>query len=154
MTDRPEAIVRVTHSFIASAERVFDAWLKPDLVGIWMFGPRLRDEQVIHLKTDPRVGGRFSFLVKRQGTEIDHVGTYREIERPRRLVFTWGIAGASADESIVEVEIVPTSKGCNLTLTHRMDPRWTEYADRTKAGWTTMLNALGRFFDEQQQQQR
>lgn len=158
MSPSPETIVRVTHSFSVAAERVFDAWLKPDMVGLWMFGPRLRDEEVIHLKTDPRVGREFSFLVKRQGTPIDHVGTYREIERPRRLVFTWGIAGSSveesAEESVVEVEIVTTSEGCNLTLTHRMDPKWAEYADRTRTGWTTMLHALGRFFDEQQQQQQ
>ena len=154
MTASPQTIVRVTHSFNAAPERVFDAWLQPDMVGTWMFGSHLREEEVVHLKTDPRVGGTFSFLVKRQGTPIDHVGTYRAIERPRRLVFTWGIAGASAEESVVELEIVATPRGCNLTLTHRMDPKWAEYADRTRTGWTTMLNALGRFFDEQQQQQQ
>jgi uncharacterized protein YndB with AHSA1/START domain len=147
-------VIHVTHAFSAAPERVFDAWLKPDMIGIFMFGPRLRDEEVVHLKTDPRVGGTFSFLVKRQGMEIDHVGTYREIVRPRRLVFTWGIAGHASEESVVEIDIVPTTRGCDLTLTHRMDPKWAEFADRTRTGWTTMLNALGRFFDEQRQQQQ
>jgi uncharacterized protein YndB with AHSA1/START domain len=147
-------VVHVTHSFSAAPERVFDAWLKPDMIGTFMFGPRLREEQIIHLKTDPRIGGAFSFLVKRGGMEIDHFGTYREIARPRRLVFTWGIAGASADESMVEIDIVATARGCELTLTHNMDPKWAEFADRTRMGWTTMLSALGRFFDEQQQQQQ
>jgi uncharacterized protein YndB with AHSA1/START domain len=148
MTGSPDVIVRVTHSFSASPERVFDAWLKPDMVGTWMFGPRLRDEEVVHLKTDPRIGGTFSFLVKRQGMEIDHVGTYREIERPRRLVFTWGIA-PSTDESVVEIDIVATAAGCKLTLTHHMDAKWADYADRTHAGWTTMLKALDVVFNEQ-----
>jgi uncharacterized protein YndB with AHSA1/START domain len=152
MSAATDVTVRVTHSFSASAERVFDAWLKPDMVGLWMFGPRLRDEEVVHLKTDPRVGGRFSFLVKREGTAFDHIGTYRELDRPRRLVFTWGIAGMSSEESVVEVDIVPRAHGCDLTLVHHMDPKWADYADRTRSGWTTMLTALGRVFDEQQQQ--
>jgi hypothetical protein len=78
MTDSA-TIVRVTHSFGTSQERAYDAWLKPDVVGTWMFGPRLRDEEVIHLKTDPRVGGTFSFLVKRLGVAVDHVETYRVV---------------------------------------------------------------------------
>ena len=141
-------IVRVTKSFSADAERVFDAWFDPNLIGQWMFGPRLRDEEVVHLKTDPRLGGSFSFLVRRQGAEIDHIGTYREIDRPRRIVFTWGIAGAAADESVVEIDIVASAGGCKLTLTHHMDPKWAEYADRTQAGWTTMLKALDALFNE------
>ena len=107
-----------------------------------MFGPRLRDEEVLHISADARVGGTFSFLVRRQGQEIDHVGTYREIDRPRRLAFTWGVVGESTDESVVTVDIVPRDGGCELTLTHEMDPKWAEYASRTQAGWTKMLDAL------------
>jgi uncharacterized protein YndB with AHSA1/START domain len=134
--------VRVSRSFAAPPEWVFDAWLDPARIGKWMFGPAIREEEVLHLKTDPRVGGKFSFLVRRKGTQIDHVGTYREIDRPRRLVFTWGVAGQSSDESVVTIEIRAMDTGCDLTLTHEMDPKWADYASRTEAGWTKMLNAL------------
>jgi len=53
----------VSHAFDMSAERVFDAWLDPEMIGRFMFGPALREETVIHLKLDPRVGGAFSFKV-------------------------------------------------------------------------------------------
>lgn len=135
-------VVRITRSFTAPAEWVFDAWLDPAMIGRWMFGSALREEEVLHLKADAHVGGKFSFLVRRQGTEIDHVGTYREIDRPHRLVFTWGIGGESADESVVTIDIRATGQGCDLTLTHEMDPKWAEYASRTEAGWTKMLGAL------------
>ncbi len=102
----PNVKVSVTRHFDASPERVFDAWLDPELIGKWMFGPALREEEVLRIVADARVGGSFSFLVRRQGQEIDHVGKYREIDRPRRLVFTWGIAGESEDESLVIIEIV------------------------------------------------
>lgn len=142
MSPKPHPIVRVIRRFSASPERVFDAWLAPEMIGRWMFGPSLRDEEVLRLEVDPRVGGSFSFLVRRQGQEIDHVGKYREIDRPRRLVFTWGVAGASAEESRVIIDIVPLEIGCELTLTHEMHPKWADYASRTEAGWTKMLDAL------------
>ena len=138
----PNVKVSVTRHFDASPERVFDAWLDPEMIGKWMFGPALREEEVLRIVADARVGGSFSFLVRRQGQEIDHVGKYREIDRPRRLIFTWGIAGESEDESLVIIEIVPQETGAELTLTHEMDAKWADYASRTEAGWSKMLEAL------------
>lgn len=142
MASPPTATVTVRRRFSASAEQVFDAWLDPAMIGQWMFGPKLRDEEIVSLKVDAQVGGRFSFVVRRQGKELDHVGKYLEIDRPRRLVFTWGIAGVSVDETDVTVEIVPLEAGCELTLTHRNV--WSDYAERTQAGWTTMVETLAR----------
>jgi uncharacterized protein YndB with AHSA1/START domain len=138
----PNIKVSVTRHIDASPERVFDAWLDPEMIGRWMFGPALREEEVLRIVADARVGGAFSFLVRRQGEEIDHVGKYREIDRPRRLVFTWGISGESEDESLVIIEIVPQETGAELSLTHEMDAKWADYASRTEAGWTKMLDAL------------
>ena len=115
-------------------ERVFDAWLDPALIGKWMFGPAVRDEEIVRLSVDARVGGSFSFLVRRQGTEIDHVGQYLEIDRPRRLVFTWGTADDLPDTSRVTIDIAGRAGGCDLTLTHEMDAKWADYKDRTEAG--------------------
>ena len=140
------ATVTVRRRFAAPAERVFDAWLDPEMIGQWMFGPNLREEEIVSLTVDPQVGGRFSFLVRRQGKELDHVGKYLEIDRPRRLVFTWGIAGISVDETDVTIEIVPLDAGCELTLTHRKV--WTDYAERTEAGWTTMVGVLAKLLGE------
>jgi len=112
------------------------------MIGKWMFGARLRDEEVLRIAIDARLGGGFSFLVRRGGQEIDHVGTYLEIARPRRLVFTWGIAGESTDESLVTIDVAPLPTGCELILTHVMHPKWADYASRTEAGWNKMLDVL------------
>jgi len=135
-------VVRVTRRFDAAPGRVFDAWLDAEMIGRWMFGPSLRDEEVVRIALDARVGGSFSFVVRRQGQEIDHIGEYREIIRPRRLVFTWGIAQDKPDMSRVIVDIVALASGCELTLTHELHPDWADYASRTEAGWTKMLAAL------------
>jgi uncharacterized protein YndB with AHSA1/START domain len=135
-------IVTVTQRFEASPERIFDAWLSPELIGRWMFGPALRDEEVVRITLDARVGGRFSFVVRRQGNEIDHIGRYVEIDRPRRLVFTWAVAPDAEDASRVTIEIVPQGSGCQLTLTHEMQPQWADFTPRVQEGWTKMLDAL------------
>ena len=142
-SERP--VVRVTREFRSPAEAVFDAWLDPNVLGCWMFGPAVRDEEVVRLQVDPRVGGTFSFLVRRQGAEVDHIGVYRVVDRPCKLVFTWGVVGHSAEESVVTIDISSTDDGCRLTLTHALDPKWADYAVRTEAGWTKMLEKLVEF---------
>lgn len=145
MSTNPNVIVQVTQRFAASAERVYTAWLDPALIGRWMFGPQLMEQEVVRISIDPRVGGAFSFVVRRQGQEIDHVGEYLELEPPHRLVFTWGIVGS--DSSQVVVEIVTQGTGCELTLTHKLHPDWADYAGRTEAGWTKMLAALNELLE-------
>lgn len=85
--------------------------------------------------------------MERGGQRIDHIGTYLEIDRPRRLVFTWGIRGESdEDGSTVAIDLAATPEGCELTLVHTLPARWADYAARTQQGWTTMLDALHRLF--------
>ena len=147
MTPAPSVEVRVTRYFEASPERVFDAWLVPRTLGQWMFGPRVREENVVRLDVDPRVGGSFSLKVERKGELIDHVGEYLRIEHPHCLAFTWAIRGASDDApSEVHIDIEASGSGCMLTLVHRMDAKWSDYADRTRDGWATMLEALAGLF--------
>lgn len=143
MTDPavPDAVAVATRRFAVPAERVFDAWLEPALVARWMFAPT--GDAVLHVHIDPRVGGAFSFLVRRDGREIDHVGVYRAIERPRRLAFSWGVAG-DGDGAEITVDVAPTDDGCEATVRHHLPPDWAHFAPRATESWTRMLDALAR----------
>lgn len=155
MNPESDISVQVTRHLRAAPERVFDAWLDPALLGHWMFGPEVRDEQIVRLQMDARVGGTFSFVVRRGGDEIDHIGRYLVIERPRRLVFTWAardfnddeVGDDAQDSSRVSIIIEPRDTGCELSLTHALAAEWAEYTDRTRAGWSSMLDALQRTLD-------
>lgn len=136
----------VTRRFKATPERVFDAWLDPSKINGFMFGANLRDEEVLRIAVDARVGGRFSFVVRRQGQEIDHIGEYLEIERPRRLVFTWG-AAQDGSSSRVLIDIAPLEQGCELTLTHELDPAWAGFVDEARESWAKMIDALSKVLD-------
>ncbi|MBV8251805.1 MAG: SRPBCC domain-containing protein [Chitinophaga sp.] len=134
--------IQVQKDFHHTAEAIFDAWTDIWKLDKWMFGPSVREEEIIHLTNDLYPGGKFSYKVKRGDQELDHIGTYLEIDRPTRLVFSWGVDIDSGDDSMVSLDIQPTEVGCTLTLTHDMDNKWAPYADRTKESWTKILNIL------------
>lgn len=142
-----EIEVRVARMFEAPAAEVFAAWLDPDAIGKWMFGPALREEQVLRISVDPKVGGQFSFVVLRGGAEIDHLGEYQQIEPPTdsatgRLAFTWSTRDSLPDYSRVAVEVTPSGSGSEVVVTHELHPSWADYAERTKIAWELMTDVL------------
>jgi uncharacterized protein YndB with AHSA1/START domain len=143
MTANTPATLRVTRRFDASPERVFDAWLDPDTAGKWLFSTTTG--RMVRVEVDARVGGKFAFVDRRDGEDIEHVGEYLEIDRPRRLVFTFAVPKFSSQNTRVSIDIRPLGTGCELTLTHEGVP--PDYASRTEEGWTGILaglaNALG-----------
>lgn len=144
MNAEPNVTVRVSRRFSASAERVFDAWLDPDRAGRWLFATPAG--QMVRAEIDACVGGQFAFVDRRDGEDVEHVGEYLEIDRPRRLVFTFAVPKYSTVSTRVTVEIQPMGTGCELTLTH--ENVLPDYGTRTEAGWTMILNRLAQTLDE------
>lgn len=138
MSDGQTVTVRVSRSFEFSAERVFDAWLDPAKARKFLFATPTG--QMVRAEVDARVGGAFCFVDRRDGVDVEHVGKYFEIERPRRLVFSFGVPKFSPLETRVIIDIVPRGKGCELTLTHEGVP--PEYEKGNVEGWTRILDQL------------
>ena len=141
MTHKPLVVKR---SYDFSAERVFDAWLNPKAARKWLF--TTEDSEIVEIEIDARVGGKFVFVDRRDTGEfkgdIRHVGEYLEINRPRRLVFTFGVPQFDPAMTRVEIDIVARGSGCELTLTHHdVPPEWRE---RTNQGWTMLLGNLAK----------
>jgi uncharacterized protein YndB with AHSA1/START domain len=141
MSPRIEA--KVSHRFKAPAERVYDAWLDPEKTRAWM-AASLRSfglpGDIQRIEIDTRVGGKFFFSDIRDGTEARHWGTYLELDRPRKIVFTWIVDESEEDNpSRVTLTIEPDADGCVATIVHAMDPKWAEYVARTEDGWGRML---------------
>ncbi|MGG0664342.1 SRPBCC family protein [Viridibacillus arvi] len=128
----------VIYNFNISSDKVFEAWIDPEKVKKWMF-PKGDFQRV---EIDGSVGGSFSFVDLREGREIDHRGEYLEIDRPKRLVFTWGIPKESPDAARVIIDIISTKTGCELTLTHELHPEWSDFAPQTEQAWRNMLEAM------------
>jgi uncharacterized protein YndB with AHSA1/START domain len=131
------ANISVKHRYVAPAEQVYDAWLDPVQARRFLFATATGT--IVHCEIDARVGGRFAIVDRRDGEDVLHEGTFIELERPRRIVFTLRVPRFSAAEDRVAIEIEPASTGCTLTLTTRTDDEW---AEATRNGWAMILDVL------------
>lgn len=80
--------VKVTRSFKAPRALVFRAFTEPELLRRWLLGPSGWSMPVCEM--DLRVGGRYRWRWRsdKDGSEFGFTGTFRQIERPSRLVHT------------------------------------------------------------------
>jgi len=138
----PPARIVTSRHFAVPAERVFAAWLDPEWIVRWMYGPGRREACVVRSGPEPHVGGKFPFVVERRGVEVDHLGEYLEIDRPELIVFTWGPSGSRYGTSRVVVEIIPCVGGCELTLTHVPGAEPAAFAEPAAGAWHQMLDAV------------
>lgn len=138
MNSEASAPVRVVRQFEASPERVFDAWLDPEGAGKWLFATPMG--QMVRVEIDARVGGSFVFTDRRDHVDVEHAGTYLEMDRPRRLLFTFTVPKYSTVSTQVSIDIRPLPTGCELVLTHEgVLPEWSQ---RTAEGWGKILASL------------
>lgn len=139
MKPRAPVIACVERHFRQSPERVFDAFLDPERAGRFLFATPTG--QMVKVEIDPRVGGRFCFVERRGGEDSEHTGEYLELERPRRLVFSFAVANYSADADRVVIDIEPARDGgCKLTLRHELAPEWAAVRPRAQRGWASILD--------------
>ena len=130
--------VRVERRFAASCERVFDAWLDSETAGNWLFATP--DGERVRVEIEPREGGRFDIVERRDGEEVLHTGDYEKVDRPRRLAFTLQVPKYSEDVSRVAIDLSPDGEGCALVLDAGEAP--AEDAEKYRDGWSKILEGL------------
>ena len=134
--------VEVKRVLPADVETVFDAWTRAETMSRWFV---VRPHWTARVACDFRVGGRYSVDMDRQdGTHAIVSGEYLEIDRPRRLVFTWNSALPDVTNTRVTITLRAVKDGTELTLTHELLPD-TEHGHRHHSGWEGVLESLGAF---------
>jgi uncharacterized protein YndB with AHSA1/START domain len=131
----------------ADAQRVFDAWTRPELLVKW-WGPRPVTCQ--GAEVDLRVGGAYRIgNLFPDGSVLFIVGEFEVVEPPRRLIYTWRIdhrSGPEAEESRVTVRFEPQGAATEVIVLHeRIDSEKTR-ADH-EHGWSGCLDNLASSFD-------
>jgi len=92
-----------------------------------------------HAALDPRSGGGFAVDIAGYAVR----GRYLHVERPRRVVVSWGVAGSHAlppGASTVEFTLTPAARGTRVDLVHSglPDTQLEGHAD----GWQHFLSRL------------
>jgi uncharacterized protein YndB with AHSA1/START domain len=130
--------ITVTRAIAAPAEKVFDVWVDPHSPGSPWFGA----ERVI---LTPRVNGLFYLAVKHEGRTWAHYGRFLQIERPRKVEYTWVSEATKGVESVVAVTFEPRDDGTVVTLRHSGVPD-DKMGRQHKQGWTWILSMLEESF--------
>ena len=133
-----ELSLTVERTIGAPQERVFDAWLNPDMLSRFMLPGE--GTSVASAKTDPKVGGRFELIMRAGEDDMPHAGTYKAIDPYNRIVFSWE-SPFSVEGSTVTLDFRPEGDSTHLTLTHIRFPN-QESRDNHEGGWTTILARL------------
>ena len=137
--DATGPIVQIRRRVRASAEEIFDLWTKPDLMVRWMSpSPGAVDCKA---SCDLRAGGAFSLVMSSEETSREVSGTYVQIDRPRKLVFTWIGPLTNNVNTLVTLELNPRGDETDLVLTHERLPTQAIHEGHTK-GWGNILDHL------------
>ena len=138
-----DLVCKLSKVINAPIEKVFDAWLDPKLLSQFMLPmPGMPQSET---EVDGREGGRFTINMKVGEEIMPHSGTYLELDRPNRLVFSWETP-FSVDGSTVTLNFsAKVSGSTQIELTHvRFIDE--EACSNHQAGWGNILTALNEIF--------
>jgi uncharacterized protein YndB with AHSA1/START domain len=151
------AVVRMVRVIPAAPERVYRAWLEPDLIRQWFAPSGFR---VLRAEVDERVGGRHRIHHTADhaddAAEAPDLGGFEsellELVPGRRIVFRWGFVGPDHvpdpdHESLLTIDLAPTTDGqTELTLVHerleRLGAERPDIASGVTVGWDHALRNL------------
>jgi uncharacterized protein YndB with AHSA1/START domain len=131
----------ISRTYPASVERVFKAWTDANQLGQW-FAPT--DDYTTKASVDLQVGHEYRIAITHKGGNVHTIiGTYRLIDPPRKLVYTWRWEGGPAADTLVTVDFNPHGDSTEVTITHEQFTN-TEDRDKHNEGWNGCLNRLQR----------
>lgn len=134
-----ELTVQLSKTIHAPIEKVFDAWLDPQILSSFMLPmPGMQRPEV---EIDATPGGRFTIQMHVGEEAIPHSGEYLEISRPDRLVFSWE-SPFSTDGSTVTLSFSALEdKKTRVDLLHQRFPDEESRSDH-EGGWGHILDKL------------
>jgi uncharacterized protein YndB with AHSA1/START domain len=153
-------ILRMSRTYDAEPQRVFDAWTDPEHFGAW-FGPAAMTKLVCEL--DVRVGGEWRYMGEGEAKRMPGAhqgsgpvrptvsGRYLEISPPHRLVFTWAwhetadFNSPRGQESVVTVQFKEAAgERTDMVFTQAMFKDEQSMAAHER-GWNEGLDKLEEF---------
>ena len=110
-------VIRIVREFEAPPERVFRAYVDPELFVQWC-GPRSIDTRVD--RWDARTGGEWRYTASRERDDFTAVfwGSFHEVRPSERIVQTWAFDGAPDGVSLETATFEALEGGrCRVTGT-------------------------------------
>lgn len=116
--------IRVERVFAAPRERVFAAYIDPELIPQW-WGPF--ETTTIVEELDARPGGRWRFRSRdSDGSEIEFRGVFRELVEPERIAMTFewdGMPGYVSVDTATFENLGERTRIVSTTIFHTQEER-------------------------------
>ncbi len=150
--ERPEVAVRIERVLHAPPDRVFRAFLDPELMRQWIAPD---DLDVDRVAVDARVGGLIEVWHSRHGVSTGKFeGRFVTIDAPRELVYHWAFVGTEPEkgeffDTLVTVRLRARRDGATeISVVHERLAELRVGAphihERLVAGWKNCLDKLER----------
>lgn len=145
LIDKPS--LTLAREYAAAPEKVWRAWTDPRALKQWWAPSGGEPTSLVEL--DVRVGGRYRICFGgADGNQHECAGEYREVVKPRKLVFTWSWPRTTPDR-VSLVTILFNAKGRGTELVFRHEQFFDETArDNHNRGWSRALEKLGEFLGQ------
>jgi uncharacterized protein YndB with AHSA1/START domain len=134
--------LRIERTYRAPAEAVFDAWTSEEVLRRWWHAGR--DWETPVAEVDLRVGGAVRVVMRDPDKDVEYGGSgvYTELERPKRLAFTW-IWDGDTRRMLIEVDFEERDGITTVRFIH--SGLWDEAAVREhEDGWHRVFDNLER----------
>jgi uncharacterized protein YndB with AHSA1/START domain len=141
MNTTDTATIRQEITIAAPAAKVFAALTVPEQLTQWWWDEDTSSLGSSKLEQDFRVGGAWRAIASaNEGHSCSVSGTYRVIEPPHVLEYTW-VHDDDKTETVVRFELTERDGATHVRLTHSgfTDPSSRDKHDR---GWTQVLGWL------------
>ena len=107
-----ETEILITRAFDAPAALVFHAYTTPELVRRWW---GFETSEWLVCEVDLRVGGRWRYVLRHDGSEVAFHGEFREIAAPHRLVHTEVYEGMPDPDDVGALDVVTFDEVAGVT---------------------------------------
>ncbi len=105
-----DTTVVVTKVINASREELFEAFTNPDIMSKWFYPD---EDMSVEVANTFHVGGGYTLKMHgKDGALYIHVGEYKEIVPPEKLVFTWN--SDFVQDTVVTVTLSEVDSGCGI----------------------------------------
>ena len=148
----PTVAVRIERTLRAPPDRVFRAFLEPELVRQWMVPDDLEIDRVT---VEARVGGRIEIWHSRSGASTGKfIGSFLKIDPPHELVYRWAFVGTEPEkgeyfDTLVTVRLTAVREDLTLlSVVHEklddLQRGAPHVVSRLVPGWNNCLDKLER----------
>jgi uncharacterized protein YndB with AHSA1/START domain len=140
-------VLHVRRRLQANVESVFDAWTNPEALKAW-WGPV--GVTCTAARIDLRPGGHYAIdNLLADGTTVTISGEFREVERPRLLVYTWTTGRDSQAPELVTLRLASIGNETDLEICHeRIASEQTR--EQHRGGWDGCLDGFSSYLGKRE----